>query len=277
MSNLSREGRVEVNGLSLHYLEWGDEPNPPILLLHGFLSQAFIWQGLASSLSRNYRVLALNQRGHGQSDWSRQGDYSIDDHFADLVCFLEELNLTDVILVGHSMGGRNALFYAACRSERIKKLILVDARPGNSQQSVQALKQMLDFAEISALEIESFVTEANEQYPQLSLKSAFEKIRPDVHQTTTAEHDPWLVVASQLAENQVEDLWPFMKNVNCPTLIIRGETSTFVSPSDVEDMCRIIPNAEGAVIPQAGHLPMLENSSSFHRVILAFITGNRSV
>ena len=272
------EGEVVANNIKLHYLEWGEKANPPVLLLHGFLSQAYIWSSLALSLSRNYRVLALNQRGHGQSDWSSQGDYSIDDHFADLVYFLENLDLTDLTMVGHSMGGRNALFYTACRPERIKKLVLVDARPGNSDQSVRALKQMLEAAEISADEIKNFVLEAYERYPQLPLKSAFERIRPDVHkESTNASHDPWLVVASQLAENQVEDLWPFMENVSCPTLIIRGENSTFVSETDVKEMCRIMPNAEDAVIRQAGHLPMLENSSTFLRVVSAFITGNAAV
>ena len=122
MKNEPREGDFQVNGLRLRYLEWGEQTKPPVLLLHGFLSQASIWSSLARQLSRNYHVIALNQRGHGNSDWSSEGDYSIDDHFTDLVCFLEELELREVILVGHSMGGRNALFYAVCRPERIKKL-----------------------------------------------------------------------------------------------------------------------------------------------------------
>ena len=226
-------------------------------------------------------MLALNQRGHGKSDWSAEGDYSIDDHFVDLVNFLEKLDLREVTLIGHSMGGRNALFYAACRPERIKKLILVDARPGNSQQSVQALQDMLDYADVSIAEIEEFVIEAESEYPHLPLKAAFEQIHSksdgNSNLRTNQAYDPWLVIASQLAENLVEDLWPLMNGVHCPTLIIRGENSTFVSDTDALDMQRLIPKSKVEVIPHASHLPMLENSSTFNRIVSAFVSDNGRV
>jgi len=269
------EGWIVVNGIKLHYLEWGKATNPPVLLLHGFLSNANIWDGLASELSRDYRVFALNQRGHGKSDWSATGDYSIDDHFADLVHFIEYLDLKELILIGHSMGGRNALFYAACRPERIEKLVLVDARPGNSDQSVQALKHMLDYADLSASEIEEFVEKADTLYPELPLKAAFDRIhsdsKPTSDQINNQSYDPWLVVASQLADNQVEDLWPFMAGVSCGTLIMRGQYSTFVSEADAENMERLIPSSEISVIPHSSHLPMLENQKFFNQAVLSFM------
>ena len=103
------ERKVVINGLTLHYLEWEPSKRPTLLLLHGYLSRAQIWTGFASELSRNFRILALNQRGHGNSDWSPDGAYSIDDHFTDLARFIDLLDLNELILMGHSMGATIAV------------------------------------------------------------------------------------------------------------------------------------------------------------------------
>ncbi|MCP4756438.1 MAG: alpha/beta hydrolase [Proteobacteria bacterium] len=248
-----------LNGIELHYLEWGKRTHPPVLLLHGFLSQARIWGDLASILCGNHRVLALNQRGHGKSEWSTDGDYSIDAHFTDLVHFIEHLDLRELVLIGHSMGGRNALFYTACRPERIRKLILVDARLGNSDQSLNALKSMLGNADVA-------------DFSHLSIDDAFDRIRSTSEKPIAAGngslYDPWLVVASHLADHRVEDLWPFVGNIPCPTWIIRGERSRFLSQTDAETMKHLMPTAEIEVVPLASHLPMLENRQAFNRAVL---------
>ena len=270
------EGRVVIDGIELHYKQWGASTRPPILLLHGFLSNADIWDDLAWLLSGDYYVVALDQRGHGKSDWSENGDYSIDDHFSDLVRFIEHLDLDELILIGHSMGGRNALFYCTCRPERIKKLILVDARPGNSEQSVEALKRMLDFAGVNAGDIDDTVQKANTLFPDLSLKAAYNQVRTESEKAVETKNshsfDPWLVVASQLVDNRVEDLWPFMESVSCSTLVIRGEHSTFISKEDAENMIYLIPGAKMETIPHASHLPMWENRQAFHQAVLSFLT-----
>lgn len=270
-----RENRVELNGLALHYLEWGENNGPTILLLHGFLSQAHIWYSLASKFTPEYRVIALNQRGHGKSGWSTDGAYSIDDHFTDLAQFIERLHLQDLILIGHSMGGRNALFYTACIPDRIAKLVLVDARPGNSNESVMALKRMLDSIGFGYGDLDDFLEKAQTLYPDLSLKASFDLIHTretgSFARGSISTYDPWMIIASRLAEFMVEELWPFMESIPCPTLIVRGEYSTFVSQGEAENMCRMIPKAEIAVIPRASHLPMIENQTAFKEAVLSFL------
>jgi len=270
-----QEHRVELNGLSLHYLGWGEKTAPTILFLHGFLSQAYIWYSLASKFTPDYHVVALNQRGHGKSDWSTDGAYNIDDHFIDLAHFIERLDLKELILIGHSMGGRNALFYTACIPDRIAKLILVDARPGNSDESVTALKRMLDSIGFGYGDLDDFLQKAQTLYPDLSLKASFDLIHSrgkDVFAgRSMSTYDPWMIIASRLAEFMVEELWPFMESIPCPTLIVRGEYSTFVSQGEAENMRQMIPNAEIAVIPRASHLPMIENQVAFKEAVLSFL------
>lgn len=272
--SVSEEHKVTINGLTLHYLEWSPSKSPTLLLLHGYLSRAQIWTGLASELSRNLRVVALNQRGHGNSDWSPDGAYSIDDHFTDLARFIDLLDLKEIILMGHSMGGRNALFYTACLPDRVKKLMLVDARPGNSEGSISALKRLLAGLGHNADDLEKMQEKAEKLYPHLSIKETFERIFWEQAQPLGRSHsgfDPWLITASKLAGYLVEDLWPFMGCVTCPTLIIRGQHSDFLSPIDAENMRLMIPQATLSVIPRSSHVPMLENPGAFKQAVLSFL------
>ncbi|MBW2093060.1 MAG: alpha/beta hydrolase, partial [Deltaproteobacteria bacterium] len=156
---------LEVNGFKLHYLEWGNQGNPPILLLHGFLGHAHVWDEFAVKIIDDYHVLALDQRGHGQSQKAKDEAYSLDDHFTDLSAFSELLELDKLILVGHSMGGRNALFFTACLPERVKKLVLVDARPAMNRRSTKALKDILDRNKPSYSTMEEILLESQEAYP----------------------------------------------------------------------------------------------------------------
>lgn len=251
---LPRGKWMSINGLELHYLDWGGRNNPSILLLHGFLSNAHIWDNFASHGDTDCRMIALDQRGHGHSGWSSDGAYGIDDHFADLVEFIDGLDFKEVILVGHSMGGRNALFLTACCPEKIRGLILVDARPGNSEDSIRALKHLIDRAKM-------FAVSQNSIYPGGQISSPI----------CANPYDPCLISGVESAAYRVESLWPFMGSVSCPTLIIRGENSTFVSRKEAERMCHIIPHSQMVEIPGASHLPMVDQPALFGTAISSFI------
>jgi len=270
--------RIGINGLELHYVDWGNRRCPPILLLHGFLSHAHTWNSLAAPIRSDYRILALDQRGHGTSDWSDDGSYSIDDHFADLAGFVSRLDLEGLVLIGHSMGGRNALFYTACRPERIRGLILVDARPGNTEESMLALKNLLD-----TFRRES-VTDADIDRSTRAFDHRASRERAAAPQSGTGmenrpvpapRYDPRLIVGAERAGYQVEPLWPFLEGVDCPALIIRGEKSTFVSHSEAELMNRLMPRSDLVEIRGASHLPMFQNPSAFRAAVLSFLARLR--
>ena len=120
---------VHVNGIRLHYLDWGNEDKPPMLLLHGRTNSAHTWDFTSLAFHDSFHVMALNQRGHGDSDWSPDGNYSVDTHIPDIEAFVQALDIWSVHLIGHSMGGRNALVYASRHPERVRALVLVDSAP----------------------------------------------------------------------------------------------------------------------------------------------------
>jgi len=266
---------LKVNGLKLHYLDWGNHLGQPVLLLHGFLGQAHVWDEFAVKISQTYHVLALDQRGHGQSQHAGEETYGLDDHFADLSGFIELLELKNLILIGHSMGGRNALFYTACRPECVDKLILVDARPAESSRSTSALKDILNRSRPCYNNLEELVVEARAAYPYLAAETCRKLVAHAFRET--ADHrliptyDEMMKETLKQSGYYLEDLRPFLESITCPTLLVRGEESPFLSREEAKDMLRRMRKAQLAEIPSATHLPVQENLSAFMEALRLFL------
>jgi pimeloyl-ACP methyl ester carboxylesterase len=267
---------LEVNGIRLHYLEWGTPDFEPLLLLHGFMGHAHMWDNIAPVLAERYRVLALDQRGHGESEWPKDASYSIYDHFMDLSGFVEALDLNDLNVVGHSMGGRNALFYAACSDQnRIKKLALVDARPGNNPKGSKALKEFVLSLPLRIRFVEEAARVFKRLYPYLSEDFCNHVVRYGFKEagdgTLVPRHDVRMNRLSEGTDFEAEELWPFLGNITCPTMVIRGEDSPFLSRSEAERMSLCMPKADFREIPRSTHLPAQENPESFLEVVMCFL------
>jgi len=136
------DATVRLRGLTFHYRDWGGE-GPPLLLLHGLASTSHIWDLTAPLLAERFRVLALDQRGHGESDKPDDG-YDFDSFTADVHAFIAALGLQRPALVGHSWGGSVALHYAAAHPAVPRALVLVDggflemaSLPGNTWERVE--------------------------------------------------------------------------------------------------------------------------------------------
>src|SRR5205085_8668122 len=108
----------------LHYLDWGEAGNPPFVLLHGFSAMARYFDGFAAHARRHFHVYALDQRGHGESDWA--DSYEPDDMSNDLAEFVDQLGLDRFVLLGHSMGGGVSFRYPADHLERVVRLLILD-------------------------------------------------------------------------------------------------------------------------------------------------------
>jgi len=123
MNNGSREQRFDVNGLSINTVQWGSDEYPAIVLLHGLRSNARTWDRLAAALESQYHVIAIDQRGRGASDWDAKRRYYTQYYVNDLRHIVDDLGLEQFILLGHSMGGANALVYSDQFPERLRALV----------------------------------------------------------------------------------------------------------------------------------------------------------
>src|SRR5262245_30915310 len=125
-----------VNGLSLHYLEWGKAGMPVVVCVHGYTSSAQAFNALARQLQDRFHILAIDLRGHGNSGWSA-GAYHYADQAGDLAAFVDWVALRHFTLIGTWMGGIIAMTYAADHADRLNALVIndigPDAEPGSNR------------------------------------------------------------------------------------------------------------------------------------------------
>jgi len=159
-STKPREDFIEANGLRFRSREWGDtRTKHAVLLLHGYAETSEIWLEVGPDLGREFRVVALDLRGHGQSSYATNQDYSRTAQVEDLEAIVEQLGLRSVTLVGHAMGGADAICYAAEHPEAVSALVLVETAPEVLRSGMETLRRMVGTSDqFSSLEeaIETF-------------------------------------------------------------------------------------------------------------------------
>jgi len=277
-----RDCLADINGLKLHYLDWGREGLPPMVLLHGFSAHAHYWDGFAAKMRDNFHVYALDQRGHGDSEWAT--DYGPETMPADFASFVDQLGLDRFVLLGHSMGGGVAFRYAASHPERIEKLIIVDSslpspdRPAvpNRHNSVQRslAKDTFDSEDEVVAHLMRQSPGASERRIREVVPLWFRRLDDGRY---TFKFDPALrnrFSARQYVEQfrkSATELRLAMKRVTCPTLVVRGGRSDILLPEAAADTVAAIPNARLVEVPNAGHNIPSDDPRAFRTVVSEFL------
>jgi len=173
------------------------------------------------------------------------------------------------------MGGRNGLFYTACSPNRVKQLILVDTRPGNDPKSSKALKNLLNHIPLQANSLAEVLKKVRTLSPYLSeeicqhiVAHGFKKMP---NGKLALKFDRRMIQQLEKFDYDTENLWPFLQNIICRSLVIRGEKSSFLSKKVAKKICGSISNAELKEIPESTHFPAQENPIIFNRVISDFL------
>jgi pimeloyl-ACP methyl ester carboxylesterase len=266
---------LDINGLRFHYLEWGKSRKQTMLLLHGFMGHAHVWDEFALRFRDHYHIIALDQRGHGESDWSKDLFYSIDAHYLDLANFINILGLNPLILIGHSMGGRNALFYTFCHPENVERLVLIDVRPSSDPKSSRALREHIKNLPVQAESLEEIVRALKRLYPYLSNRAcrclASYGYRKEGDGRFISRFDARMSLKLDRLGCITEDLRPYLKNIACPTLVIRGEESPFLSRVEARRMCESLQKPIFKEIRASSHMPFQENPKAFYKEINDFL------
>ena len=274
-----RDRFTSANGLRFHYLEWGDPANPAMLLLHGFAQTCHSWDFIALAFSHRFHVISMDQRGHGDTDWAPDGDYSPEAHRKDTHAFVEALGLDEVVLIGLSMGGRNALTYAANHPERVKAVVIVDAAPENLRAGSQNIRRFIQ-QDDELDSVEEFVERVLKYNPRRSPDQVRGSIMHNLKQLPsgkwTWKYDRLLRSSDrrwQSDPNLTSRLWGYVENLNPPTLVVRGARSDLIATRTAEEMHRRIPNCTLATVENAGHLVPGDNPAGFARTVSDFIAS----
>ena len=261
-----QDREIISNGLRLHYLDWAPENRRTILFLHGALQQAHSWDFIALALSHEYRVLALDARGHGDTQWATDGDYSQDAHQRDLDGFVEGVGLDSFILVGHSMGGRNAFVFGSRHPATLRALAIVDVGPesmSRGQSRIRRFRELPDELD-SYHEFADRVQEYTGRPRQQVLGALKYSIRQRSDGKWTWKYDKLLRSTDHRPRTwSSEKLWRCLADIDCPTLVVRGGDSDIFSNEVMERMLEVIPDSTSAVVPRAGHLVAGDNPTGF--------------
>jgi len=262
---------ITVNGLRLHYLDWGGEGKQPFIMIHGIGRVAHSFDHIAPRFQANYHVYAIDMRGHGDSGWSLEGAYLVQDHARDLEAFVDQLNLRDVVLLGNSTGGRVVQVYAGMHPERVAKLISEDVGPERTNEIASAFArrvQQEDMGWASEEELyQSLIRTGGRVAPELQRNYAHfgSKVRESDGRVVW-KRDPNLVKGFIPTE-----LWEWVNRITAPTIYILGGASNIVPPATQELLRTRLPKVEIVTMPGLGHYPSLEAPEDYLRIVEKFL------
>ncbi|MBI3799051.1 MAG: alpha/beta hydrolase [Deltaproteobacteria bacterium] len=266
-----QDGFVTINGLRLHYLDWGTTGKPPFLMLHGGSAYAHWWDFVAPALAEDFHVIALDQRGHGDSGHVDPPAYGTRHYLADLQQFIATLGLSQPVLMGHSMGGHNALIYATQHARELAALILVDTDAAYPEAAVQFLQKL---GEKPGKTFDSFV-EAISRFQLLPREThiSSEKLRY-LASFAFAERSAgkWSAKLDRktLFRDPIDGR-PFLGQITCPTLIIRAEHTPVLSNEKITRLVSNLPNGRWVEVKDTYHHVMLDNPDGLVQAVREFL------
>jgi len=267
----ARSRTETINGLRLHLLESGRAGAPPMCFLHGGAAHAHWFDAVTPLFEDRFHVVSLDQRGHGESEWAVPAAYGTEDFAADLRGLMDVLGWTRMTVIGHSMGGHNAMAFAAWHPERVAALVIVDSRPIIPAERLDVMRargrrspKLHPTAQAAAATFRLLPRETLADPALLAHMGRAAVTRRDGGWG-------WRFDPSTHGERRPVDAWPLLPRIAAPTLVVRGALST-VLPADVAERLRAsIPRASLVTIPNAYHHLTLDAPTPFATALTHFL------
>ena len=273
---LPDEHDLLLRRMRFHYLDWGTAGLPPVVFLHGGGLNAHTWDLVCLALRRARHCVALDQRGHGESEWSPQMDYSTESQVGDLDAFVEALGLERFVLVGMSLGGVNALAWAGRNSPRLAGLVLVDVGPEIRTDGVRKIAAFT--SENAPLDsVDQFVEKALAFNPRRNRDLLRRSL---LHNLRRMPDGRWMWKYDQRHRGKVDPgaqarrrdlLWSAVDGVECPTLVVRGAQSDVFHDEDAERLAGRLRDGRWVRVEGAGHTVQGDNPAGLLVPLSAFL------
>ena len=264
---------VEAGGLRLHYQDYGTARKPAMLCLHGGAAHAHWFDYIAPGFTGDHHVLALDQRGHGDSEWANPPSYAYERYAADLAEVVGKLDLRDFVLIGHSMGGTVSLEYASTYPGRVGKLIVVDSTLQMTSERVAALRNVGSRQGSNYPTREEFIA-------RYRLRPAGTSAAPEVLRhlaQNSARQFPdgsWRHKFDRnvYATRETTDGLPRWNHIRIPALLVKAQRSQRISPQVFAEVKARCPQVELVEVPLSDHHVTLDNPSGFVSAVKSFLT-----
>ena len=264
---------VNVNGLRLHFLDWGSAGKQPMILLHGIGRVAHTFDHLASHYSKDYHVIAVDMRGHGDSGWSAEGAYLVEDYVKDIEGLAAQLGLKNIVIWGNSTGGRVAQVFAGMHPELVAAVISEDVGPERPREIADSgtnrMRQEDERGWASEDELLAQLKTSNARTNPEVLAAYVKygsKRRPDGR--VIWKRDP------NIAKGFVPtELWRFVREIKAPIIYVLGGRSNIVPAATQEELKKTLKQVQIVTLPGLGHYPSEESTKEFLEVVDKFLAG----
>jgi pimeloyl-ACP methyl ester carboxylesterase len=271
---------VEIDGMTVHFQEFGDAANPTLFLIHGYTASTYVWHTVAPMLAANFHVVAADLIGFGYSEKPKSFDYSIASHARVLTRLMDRLGIGRAAVVGSSYGGAVALTIALDQPERVEKLVLVDA-VSNDEVLNHPLLKLAAIPLLGEL-IAPFLVDS-----RALLKYRMQNtLAPENHYLITEDrldsvHRPQNAADAHHSFLATARAWDACriqrdaKYIKPPTLIIWGAKDHVIPIRDGEWLFDSIPDSRFVVLRDCGHVPQEEKPESFVELVTEFCRTNK--
>ena len=268
----SAADQVQVDGATLHVRDDGPRDAPALLFVHGFGASLHTWEPWALDLARDYRVLRVDLPGHGLSPPDPRDDYTDTRSLQLLLGWLDQLGLSRVSVIGHSMGGRIAWSMAARHPERVQQLVLIApdgfASPGyfeyGKAPEVSSLLKLMQVALPRPLLAMSLA-------PAYADRSAMTDERVTRYHDLVRAPGARAALLQRMRQTVLTDPVPQLQTIRAPTLLLWGEQDGMIPPGNADDYLRAVTGSTLVRLPALGHLPHEEDPARSLPPVRAFL------
>jgi 3-oxoadipate enol-lactonase len=250
---------VNVGDMRVHVSGTG----PALICVHGFTTTSEFWKEQIEPFSRDHLLIRPNLPGHGISPHPRERDYTIEAFVGDLEGLFRHFRIKTAVLVGLSMGGTISQQFALRNPKLLQGLVLVGATPHGFGPDVKAENVIRAIEDVGIVTASQNVIERS--FGSAAPRALVEFAKKEVVQT------PEFVARAAIKSLNESDSRPLLETLSVPTLVIVGDEDVITPPSESKALAAGIPEAELAIIAQAGHFPMLEQPAAFNQVLQRFI------
>jgi len=270
-----------ANGLRLKVREWQAPviKNPDLftyVLIHGSGDSASVWHAVAADLPAQHRVLAVDLRGHGDSDWSTDGDYSGHTMAADVQELIDELQLSNMLLLGHSFGGEIALRCAVAKPDHVKGLVLVDYGLEANPETMGHVRKALRAAHRRYRDYKEYAEVLSARHP-LATSTLLHLIAQETTcsdaEGSILKYDPAFIGDERTTPlSNTKPLWNLLAALRSPLLVMRGVASSVLTQGAAERMVRAAGvRANLEIVPASGHSIQIDNPIGFGAAMRKFV------
>ena len=270
----SRE--FHLGRMRFHYLDWGNRHLPTIVFLHGGALNAHTWDLCCLALRDDYHCVALDQRGHGDSDWAHDLDYSIGSQLADTLGFVDHLGLDKFILAGMSLGAINSLAFGIAHPERLSHLVIIDAGPEMRRPGSSRIRDFVNAVQ-ETVTIESIIEKALQfnprRDPKILRRSLMHALRQQPDGTWRWKYDTrrFEGMSNEAHRAARAALADGLQRITCPTLVVRGGESDVFHEEDGIRLAERLPDGRFVTVPRAGHTVQGDNPKDLVAELRGFL------